>query len=134
MIRRYQDKDFPEVDYLQKDFYLNPATEDELRDKLIHPSWVFDDDGVIGSLTLCPYLDGYLLWSIIVAPSYRGMGVGSQLMQAAETFCADSKITLHVEPQNPARRLYFRRGYRVTKHIKDFYGSGFDAIEMCKQL
>jgi ribosomal protein S18 acetylase RimI-like enzyme len=133
MIRRYRDKDFAEVDYLQKDFYLNPATEEELRGKLEHPTWVFDDDGVVGVLTICPHLDGYLLWSIIVAPSYRGLGIGSQLIQAAEVFCEDSKIVLHVEPQNPARRLYYRRGYRASQLIKDFYGTGYDAIEMYKR-
>jgi ribosomal protein S18 acetylase RimI-like enzyme len=132
LIRRYQPRDFPEVDYLQRDFYLSPASEEELRGKLEHPSWVFDDDGVIGCLILCPHPDGYLLWSVIVAPSYRGLGVGSQLMQAAESFCSDCKITLHVEPTNSARRLYYRRGYRTSQYLKDFYGPGYDAIEMFK--
>lgn len=133
MIRRYRDKDFAEVDYLQRDFYLNPATEEELRDKLQHPSWVFDDDGVVGSITLCPYVDGYLLWSVIVAPSYRGLGIGTQLMQAAIKYCDNIPIYLHVEPTNPARRLYFRHQFRIVEYKKDFYGKGFDAIEMCNK-
>lgn len=132
MIRRYRDKDFSEVDYLQKDFYLNPASEKELRGKLEHPTWVFDDDGIVGALTICPHPDGYLIWSVIVAPSYRGMGIGSELMAAAEEHCQGSKIVLHVEPENPARMLYFRRGYRASQLIKDFYGNGYDAIEMYK--
>ncbi len=133
MIRRYRDTDFSEVDYLQRDFYLNPATEEELRGKLNHPSWVFEDDGVIGSIITCPHVDSYLLWSIIVAPSYRGMGIGSKLMEVAESFHNGTILTLRVEPQNPARRLYYRRGYRPAKYIKDFYGQGYDAIEMYKR-
>ena len=132
MIRRYKDSDFADVDYLQRDFYLHPASQEELRSKLLNPSWIFEDDCVIGSIITCPDADKTLIWSIIVAPSYRGLGIGNRLMEAAETFYRGTKLTLHVEPANHARRLYLRRGYRASHYLKDFYGPGFDAIEMHK--
>lgn len=132
IIRRYQDTDFEDADYLQKDFYLVPASQEELRDKLNSPSWVAEEDGVLGCIITCPDADKTLIWSVIVAPSYRGMGVGTLLMGAAESFYRGNKLTLHVEPANPARRLYFRRGYRASRYIKDFFGQGYDAIEMYK--
>jgi ribosomal protein S18 acetylase RimI-like enzyme len=62
-----------------------------------------------------------------VTPPLRGVGVGTELMRAAETFaCARScdAIVLGVEDSNPsARRLYERLGYR-TVSAGDFSYAG----------
>jgi ribosomal protein S18 acetylase RimI-like enzyme len=127
-----QGDDFADADYLEKDFYLHRESPEELRSKLNNPSWVADEEGVIGCIITCPDADKTLIWSIIVAPSYRRMGIGWKLMDAAESFYRRTKLTLHVEPANPARRLYFKRGYRASRIIKDYFGQGYDAIEMYK--
>jgi ribosomal protein S18 acetylase RimI-like enzyme len=53
-----------------------------------------------------------------VTPSLRGVGIGTELMRAAETFACERSshaIVLGVEDSNPsARRLYERLGYRVV--------------------
>ena len=132
MVRRYKPSDFEDVDYLQKDFYLRPASREELKLKLQNPSWVFDDGGAVGCIITCPDVDINLIWSIIVASSYRGLGAGSALLQTVEEYYRDQKLWLYVEPNNPARQLYYRRGYRTAQYIKDYYGEGYDAIKMVK--
>ena len=133
-IRRYEPRDFADVDYIQRDFYLKPATQEELRDKLEHPAWVVEEDGcIIGAAVTCPEADKMLLWSINIAPSYRGMGVGSKLLQTVIDFYHDTILYLYVEPRNPARKLYYRHGFRASQLLKDHFGKGFDTIEMYKR-
>jgi ribosomal protein S18 acetylase RimI-like enzyme len=132
-IRRYDSHDFDDVDYLQRDFYKFPATREELRGKLEHPAWVVEEDGgVIGAAVTCPEADRILLWAINVAPSYRNMGIGSKLLQTVIEFYHDTILYLYVEPGNPARKLYYRHGFRASQLLKDHFGKGFDTIEMYK--
>jgi ribosomal protein S18 acetylase RimI-like enzyme len=53
-----------------------------------------------------------------VTPPLRGVGIGTDLMRAAETFACERScraIVLGVEDSNPdARRLYERLGYRTV--------------------
>jgi ribosomal protein S18 acetylase RimI-like enzyme len=53
-----------------------------------------------------------------VTPPLRGVGIGTELMRAAETFSCERgchAIVLGVEDSNPdARRLYERLGYRTV--------------------
>ena len=131
-VRPYESKDFDDCDWLQRSFYLCPATREEMHEKLRHPSWVAVEDQVVGCLITCPHADKTLIWSIVVAASCRGRGIGSALMEAAEKHYASCTLTLYVEPQNPAKRLYEKRGWRAAQLIKGFYGKGYDAVEMYK--
>lgn len=45
-----------------------------------------------------------------VRPSHRGQGIGKNLLETALHRC-NGDVTLHVEPHNPARRLYERLGF-----------------------
>jgi ribosomal protein S18 acetylase RimI-like enzyme len=51
---------------------------------------------------------------IALSPSYRGRGLGTRLLRAliAEADDAGRKLSIHVERNNPARRLYERLGFR----------------------
>jgi ribosomal protein S18 acetylase RimI-like enzyme len=51
---------------------------------------------------------------IALTPAYRGRGLGTGLLQALIAEAADGGRTLsiHVEMNNPARRLYERLGFR----------------------
>ncbi len=54
--------------------------------------------------------------SIGVAPSHRGRGIGSLLLEALIEAAREQRyhaLSLSVEPDNPARRLYERHGFRV---------------------
>jgi ribosomal protein S18 acetylase RimI-like enzyme len=50
---------------------------------------------------------------IALLPEYRGHGIGSQLLSQvlAEGAETGKKVSIHVEPVNPARRLYERLGF-----------------------
>lgn len=51
---------------------------------------------------------------ITLLPPFRGQGVGSSLLQSLieESVAAGKPITIHVEKNNPAMRLYERLGFR----------------------
>jgi len=56
------------------------------------------------------YIPENILVYIAVDEKHRGKGYGKRLMQKAIRF-ADGDIALHVEADNPARRLYEKLGF-----------------------
>lgn len=56
------------------------------------------------------YIPENLLLFIGVDPELRNRGIGRALMDRAIAEC-DGSIKLHVEPENPAKRLYMRCGF-----------------------
>ena len=67
-------------------------------------------------------LVGYVQ-SICVAPEWRNKGIGSQLMEFAETriFSETPNAFIMVSSFNPdAKRLYNRLGYETIGELKDF--------------
>jgi ribosomal protein S18 acetylase RimI-like enzyme len=71
------------------------------------------------------------LQSFRVFPAFRGMGIGSRLLQASEyTVQARgfAQVSLAVTPHNTAaRRLYERRGYHVVGDVYNFVWHYTDA-------
>ena len=66
------------------------------------------------------------LMDIALVPAERGRGIGSALLhelmdEARATSC---RLTLHVEPDNPAQHLYQRLGFALIEHrgVYDFLG------------
>ena len=57
-----------------------------------------------------------LIMDIALLPEYRGRGIGTailhELLQAADR--AGKTVMLHVEPNNPALRLYQRLGFEIS--------------------
>ena len=64
--------------------------------------------------------ENLLLW-VVVTPEARGKGVGSQIIKRSFEL-ADGDVKLHVEFNNPAKRLYERLGmvckYAEMRYIK----------------
>jgi len=56
------------------------------------------------------YIPDWILVYIAVDASYRGQGFGKQIIEEAFKQC-DGRIKLHVEYDNPAKRLYERMGF-----------------------
>lgn len=56
------------------------------------------------------YVPAHILLFICVAPALRGQGLGRQLTERALGRC-DGAVKLHVEYDNPAKRLYERVGF-----------------------
>jgi [ribosomal protein S18]-alanine N-acetyltransferase len=65
-------------------------------------------------------MDGYIpeniLVYIAVNKNQRGKGVGKQLMEKTINE-AEGSIALHVEPQNPAKKLYEKLGF-TNKYLE----------------
>jgi len=78
------------------------------------------------------------LYSFAVAPVWRGKGVASVLMQAAEEDALANgavAMRLEVRPDNPAAiALYLKLGYQQFEITPDYYEDHADAIRMEKEL
>jgi len=80
------------------------------------------DEGSIKGITILNYtnMKGYIpeniLVYIAVDNSERGKGYGKALMQKAIEI-SDGAIALHVEPENPARKLYEKLGF-TNKYLE----------------
>jgi ribosomal protein S18 acetylase RimI-like enzyme len=68
---------------------------------------------------------GYI-WAVRVFPFLRGLGIGTELMYAAEQVVRENRLSVAevgVEKDNiDARRLYERLGYRQCGEIRENYG------------
>ncbi len=56
------------------------------------------------------YIPDYVLVYVAVDASYRGKGFGRQIVEKSFELC-DGDVKLHVEYDNPAKRLYERIGF-----------------------
>lgn len=56
------------------------------------------------------YIPEYILVYVAVDASYRGKGFGRQIVEESFKY-ADGNVKLHVEYDNPAKRLYERIGF-----------------------
>jgi ribosomal protein S18 acetylase RimI-like enzyme len=70
--------------------------------------------------------DEYRLMDILLRQELRGTGVGTTLLRALMEHAQQCQagITLHVEPDNPAQRLYHRLGFTLLEQrgVYDFLG------------
>lgn len=61
--------------------------------------------------------------AIAIQSGHRGMGVGGQLLAALEELAREAgiaRLSLSVQRENPAARLYRRCGYESVKESSDF--------------
>ncbi|WP_439882864.1 GNAT family N-acetyltransferase [Pontibacter sp. MBLB2868] len=80
-----------------------------------------ENNQVVGALIMnntgmSGYIPENILVYVAVHNSQRGKGVGKKLVQLAADNSKGS-IALHVEPQNPARRLYEKLGF-TNKYLE----------------
>jgi ribosomal protein S18 acetylase RimI-like enzyme len=83
---------------------------------------ILADGARVGRLYLGRIDDELRVIDIALLPDQRGRGIGSALMAWIATL-ADREgrsVTLHVEPWNPARRLYERLGF-VSEGVSGIY-------------
>lgn len=74
---------------------------------------------VINATGMAEYIPENILVYIAVDPSTRGQGIGKRLMQTAIENVKGG-IALHVEPDNPARKLYEKLGF-TNKYLEMRY-------------
>lgn len=85
---------------------------------------VFYENKLVGALIMNKtgmggYIPEWILVYIAVDASYRGRGFGRQIIEEAFKHC-DGDVKLHVEYDNPAKRLYERIGF-TTKYAEMRY-------------
>jgi ribosomal-protein-alanine N-acetyltransferase len=76
----------------------------------------YEDGGLVGGLIMnhtgmAEYVPEHLLVYVAVSEEYRNRGFGARIVEEAFRLCGGS-VALHVEYENPARRLYERMGMR----------------------
>ncbi len=102
--------------------------------------WIAKDKRDVHAGFLISWLERGLphVASVDVALVHRGHGLAGQLMDRCEAYyCGQrhDKITLQVATDNPAQMLYFKRGYRITRYLKNQPDAGGkDALWMEKIL
>ena len=88
-------------------------------------------DQAIGRLFLYRHTGEIRLMDIGLLPEWRGRGIGTRLVASLLRIAGAEScdVTLHVEPDNPARRLYDRFGFRLIEDrgVYLFYGWSADA-------
>lgn len=80
-----------------------------------------DEKDLIGAVIInLTGMEGYIPENILVYIAthngYRGQGIGKRLMQLAIEQ-TDGNIALHVEPDNPAKKLYEKLGF-TNKYLE----------------
>ncbi|KEO74666.1 GNAT family N-acetyltransferase [Anditalea andensis] len=71
---------------------------------------------VLNETGMTGYIPEYILVYIAVDSSQRGKGIGRKIMATAIEN-ASGDIALHVEPDNPAKKLYERLGF-TNKYLE----------------
>lgn len=102
--------------YIRKaiDYALDPARGGQVR-------VAQGESGTLGAVVINQthmegYIPGNILVYIAVDATQRGRGIGRQLMQEAMAACTGG-IALHVEPDNPAKKLYESLGF-TNKYLE----------------
>lgn len=80
-------------------------------------SVVLNGEHPIGRLYVLRGASTYNLMDLSLLPAWRGLGIGGHLLSALteEAEAAGKSIRLYVEPDNPARRLYERFDFVITR-------------------
>lgn len=111
-LEQYGDK----IEDIQKciDYVMNPQKGGNIlagiENGAIAGAVIMNNTGMEG------YIPENILVYIAVDSSQRGKGIGKQLMEKAISITSGA-IALHVEPDNPARKLYERLGF-TNKYLE----------------
>lgn len=133
----------PAIERIEQKCFSVPWTEDMLKNQLSGSGKVFlaalYEEEIAGYIGLSIILDEGYISNVAVAPSFRGKGIGcdliSELIVRARKRGA-SFLTLEVRQSNiPARRLYEKFGFADVGRRKNYYDKPVeDAIIMTLYL
>lgn len=97
-------------------------------------------DRVLGNLVLLTRKDSRLarIYSVIVDPQSRGLGLGRRLVEKAIELArtrGSKRLALEVRADNaPARALYARLGFNLAATLPRYYDDGADGIRLTLHL
>lgn len=108
-------------------------------DPVLGTWFVRDREGrLIASVSLRPFRNSLRIYSVAVAPSARGSGIGSELLRFAEGVAAgrgfDTVVLEASADRSDLIRWYNRNGFRESSRLEDFYGKGLTAVRFRKTV
>ena len=140
VIRDYKESDFHSVIEVSRQAFEHPDPIEYTQRSIENGRvWIaIEEDEVVGFLisklkNSTPYVN-----SVAVLPAFRGKGIAKKLFEKFEEFYgfqqkSEVKIFwLQVRTNNPAQKLYFDLGYRVTGFDEHYYGQNEHALCMLK--
>lgn len=101
----------------QKAAFLAQQFDAQSRHYAQYPDTTFDlvlvDDAPAGRLLIGRWPQELRIVDVALMPAFRGRGIGTRLLAPLlqEADAAERAITIHVERDNPAQRLYTRLGF-----------------------
>lgn len=144
LVRRATLADLPALIELEALFPSDAMTRRTLRRFILAPNAAFliaEHNGrVMGNLLMLTRRDTKLarIYSVIVSPAARGLGLGRELVVAAENEARQrgcSAMVLEVRVDNVvARTLYERLGYTLLKPLPGYYEDEGDGLRLRKPL
>lgn len=104
--------------------------------------WVAEDRerGVLGNLVLLLRARSRAarIYSVVVSPQARGLGIGNRLVEAAERAAkreGRDAVSLEVRADNcAAHALYVKRGYVEAQQLPAYYDDGADGLRLLRKL
>ena len=95
-----------------------PGLPDESEDRLFLFS-VYEGARLIGGISGNVYWNGLEIDTLWVDESYRGQGIGQQLLTAAETYARENDAVVAFLKTVDAKVFYEKLGYRVYGVLED---------------
>lgn len=102
------------------------------------PTWIVDDKGTVAAALISEVSKGSpYIWSVATDPAYRGKGLATTVINHFEKHylaAGYERVWLHTKVTNPAQKLYFDLGYRVSSFEPNLYGPHDHGLTMRKKL
>lgn len=142
MVRRARETDVDAIIALTDECYPgDPYNKEELRTEILwkHPAWVWDENGIQAVLVSQIDQDNPYIWSVSTRSTHRGRGIATLLLNEFEKYYRAHRegytcLWLHTRVENPAQKLYFNLGYRVTAVVPNLYAVGQHGLTMKKHI
>ena len=101
-------------------------------------TFVYEDQGVLGSLMLLDEPSVTRVLSVGVHPRHRRQGIGARLMSVVERTAREkhrSEVRLEVNVKNAGALAFYKAlGYEVVARLPRYYSWGDDAFAMSKPV
>ncbi len=140
VIREYLSRDYWDILQIDKEaFSPSNAAYDVYLYLKYGNILVADFNGkVVGYVTVMDMGEDAKVMSIAVKKEFRGMGIGSKLMDEAINWCkirGKKRLLLEVRISNfVAQNLYKKKGFRIIGITPKYYSDGEDAYIMSLTL
>lgn len=140
VIRLAKPDDFDTLGQLTRALYPDDIWDNAQYYKVInkYPTWVCEDKGTVAATLISEVSKGTpYIWSVATDPAYRGKGLATTLIKYFENYYMDAgyeRSWLHTKVTNPAQKLYFDLGYRVSSFEPHLYGPHEHGLTMRKKL